>query len=207
MSISNVGSSSLLSQLYVSQSAQSNQSQFQQIQTDFNQLGQDLQSGNLTQAQQDFATLQQALPSGQTQQAQQNSASPVTQAFTALSQALQSGNLQDAQNAFTTLQQDIQQLQQEGTGAGSGQVHHHHHHGGNGSQGASSANGQHGNTIATDFSALSQALQSGDLAGAQSAFATLQQDLTPQFGGYTTSNGGTTGTSSATTGGTLNVTA
>lgn len=203
MSISSVGSSSLLSQLYVSQSTQNNQSQFQQIQTDFNQLGQDLQSGNLTQAQQDFATLQQALPSGQTQQTQQNSASPVTQAFTALSQALQSGDLQGAQTAFTTLQQDIQQVQQQGSG--SGQVHHHHHHGGNGSQGASSANGQ-GNTIATAFSALSQALQSGDLAGAQSAFATLQQDLTQQFGGYT-SNGATTGGSSATTGGTLNVTA
>ena len=204
MSISSVGSSSLLSQLYVSQSTQSNQSQFQQIQTDFNQLGQDLQSGNLTQAQQDFATLQQALPSGQTQQTQQNSASPVTQAFTALSQALQSGDLQGAQNAFTTLQQDIQQLQQQGSG--SGQVHHHHHRGGNNSQGASSANGQQGNTIATDFSALSQALQSGNLAGAQSAFATLQQDLTQQFGGYT-SNGATTGTSTAPTGGTLNVTA
>jgi outer membrane protein assembly factor BamD (BamD/ComL family) len=203
MSVSSVGGNTLLSQLYVSQGTQNNQNQFQQIQSDFNQLGQDLQAGNLTQAQQDFATLQQALPGGQgqTQQTQQTTASPITQEFTALSQALQSGDLQGAQTAFATLQQDIQQEQ------GSGQVqHHHHHHGGGGSQGASSANSQQGNPIATAFSALSQALQSGDLAGAQSAFATLQQDLPQQFSGYG-SNGSQTGTSLAATGSTLNVTA
>jgi outer membrane protein assembly factor BamD (BamD/ComL family) len=191
MSITGVASSTLLTQIYATQNTQNNQSPFQQIQTDFQQLGQDLQAGNLTGAQQDFATLQQALPSGQSQ-SQQNTASPITQAFTALSQALQSGNLQDAQTAFTTLQGDIQQQQ------GSGQVRHHHHHGGNSSQ---------TNPVATAFGALSQALQSGNLSGAQTTFATLQQDLTQQFAGDLASYTGSTGISSAAAGANLNVTA
>ncbi len=201
MSITSVASSTLLTQIYATQSTQNNQSPFQQIQTDFQQLGQDLQAGNLTGAQQDFATLQQALPSGQSQ-SQQNTASPITQAFTALSQALQSGNLQDAQTAFTTLQGDIQQQQ------GSGQVRHHHHHGGgNNSQSTASAASQQTNAVATAFGALSQALQSGNLSGAQTAFATLQQDLTQQFAGDLASYTGSTGSSSAAAGANLNVTA
>jgi outer membrane protein assembly factor BamD (BamD/ComL family) len=200
MSITSVASSTLLTQIYATQSTQNNQSPFQQIQTDFQQLGQDLQAGNLTGAQQDFATLQQALPSGQSQ-SQQNTASPITQAFTALSQALQSGNLQDAQTAFTTLQGDIQQQQ------GSGQVRHHHHHGGNSSQSTPSAASQQTNPVATAFGALSQALQSGNLSGAQTAFATLQQDLTQQFAGDLASYAGSTGSSSAAAGTNLNVTA
>ena len=199
MSITGVASSTLLTQIYATQSTQNNQSQFQQIQTDFQQLGQDLQSGNLTGAQQDFATLQQALPSGQSQ-SQQNTASPIAQAFTALSQALQSGNLQDAQTAFTTLQGDIQQQQ------GSGQ-RHHHHHGGNSSQSTASAASQQTDPVATAFGALSQALQSGNLSGAQTAFATLQQDLTQQFAGDLASYTGSTGSSSAAAGANLNVTA
>jgi len=203
MSITSVASSTLLTQIYATQSTQNNQSQFQQIQTDFQQLGWDLQSGNLTGAQQDFATLQQALPSGQSQ-SQQNTASPITQAFTALSQALQSGNLQDAQTAFATLQGDIRQQQ------GAGQVRHHHHHGGgdnNSSQSTASAATQQTNPVATAFGALSQALQSGNLSGAQTAFATLQQDLTQQFAGDLASYTGSTGSSSAAAGANLNVTA
>ena len=203
MSISSVGSSSLLFQLYVSQSTQSNQSQFQQIQTDFNQLGQDLQSGNLTQAQQDFATLQQALPSGQTQQTQQNSASPVTQAFTALLKRCNQEifrarrtPLPLCSRTFSSCNNKVRVRARSITTITAAEI----------IRKVRLANGQQGNTIATDFSALSQALQSGNLAGAQSAFATLQQDLTQQFGGYT-SNGATTGTSTAPTGGTLNVTA
>jgi outer membrane protein assembly factor BamD (BamD/ComL family) len=199
MSITSVASSTLLTQIYATQSTQNNQSPFQQIQTDFQQLGQDLQAGNLTGAQQDFATLQQALPSGQSQ-SQQNTASPIAQAFTALSQALQSGNLQDAQTAFTTLQGDIQQQQ------GSGQ-RHHHHHGGNSSQSTASAASQQTDPVATAFGALSQALQSGNLSGAQTAFATLQQDLTQQFAGDLASYTGSTGSSSAAAGANLNVTA
>jgi hypothetical protein len=39
------------------------QSNFQRVQSEFKQLGQDLQSGNLTQAQADFVTLSQSLAS------------------------------------------------------------------------------------------------------------------------------------------------
>ena len=39
------------------------QSNFQKVQSEFKQLGQDLQSGNLTQAQTDFVTLSQSLAS------------------------------------------------------------------------------------------------------------------------------------------------
>lgn len=45
------------------QSSQNHPSVFQQIKTEFQQLGQDLQSGNLTAAQSDFTTLSQNLSS------------------------------------------------------------------------------------------------------------------------------------------------
>src|SRR4029077_8607021 len=44
------------------QSIENNPSKFQQIKAEVQQLGQDLQSGNLTQAQSDFATLAQDFP-------------------------------------------------------------------------------------------------------------------------------------------------
>jgi len=52
------------------------QSKFQQIRQDFQKLGQDLQSGNLSQAQTDFSALQQLLPS---QQQSTTSAASTTQ--------------------------------------------------------------------------------------------------------------------------------
>ena len=57
MSVSGISASS-----YLSQSLQSWQTKAQTIQNEFQQLGQDLQSGNLTQAQSDFKTLSQNLP-------------------------------------------------------------------------------------------------------------------------------------------------
>ena len=146
---------------------QNYQNTFQQIRTDFQQLGTDLQAGNLSQAQSDYAALSQDIAGSQTQ-----SNNTINQDFSALGQALQSGNLSDAQNSFSTLLQDLQQ---------SAQVHHHHHHHHGGSQGANSAGAQASNPITQAFQALSNALQSGDLNGAQQAYATLQQDL-QQFG-------------------------
>lgn len=75
------------------------------------QLGQDLQSGNLQAAQQDFATLQQAAASQVPAAASSSTQDPQQ----ALTQALQSGNLAAAQQAFAQLQQ--------------AHGHHHHHHG------------------------------------------------------------------------------
>jgi outer membrane protein assembly factor BamD (BamD/ComL family) len=148
----------------------------QQIQQGFQQLGQDLQSGNLSQAQNDFATLQQYFPGAQQATAAASTtntqnANPLTAAIAQLSQDLQSGNITAAQSDLATVQQDAQQLgQQQGTG----QTHHHHHHGsGAGSdQGSAQQSG-----ISTLFSELGTALQSGNLNAAQQAYSTLQQDF------------------------------
>src|SRR5579862_1040898 len=113
MSVSGILSSNLFN--YQSQSVNNNQ-QFKQ---DFAQLGQDLQSGNLTAAQSDMSTLEQLKPQATT--STQNN--PVAQAFNQLSQDLQSGNVSAAQQDYTTIQQDIQKHVS--------QVHHdHHRHGG-----------------------------------------------------------------------------
>lgn len=63
MSVSGISSNNLYELFYAqnnqnqSTQNQNGQSTPQQIESDFAQLGQDLQSGNLTQAQQDFPTL------------------------------------------------------------------------------------------------------------------------------------------------------
>src|SRR5271170_944903 len=118
MSVTGISSSNLL-QSYFTQGAQN---KFQQIQSQFQQLGQDLQAGNLAQAQSDFATLTQELPSAQQQTgaATSTSTSSVAQAFQALGQDLQSGNLSAAQQDFATIQQDAQQA------SGSGHARHNH---------------------------------------------------------------------------------
>ena len=149
-------------------------SRFQQLRAEFQQLGQDLQSGNLTQAQQDYTTLSQNLPG-----AGQAGANPALQAFAQLGQDLQANNLQAAQRDYTTLQQDAQQAAQVG-----GHHGHHHHHAE--SSPSSSSTSQQNNPIAQAFGALAQDLQAGNLSGAQSAFATLQNDL-QQIGGFVTS--------------------
>jgi hypothetical protein len=149
MSVSGILSSNLFN--YQSQSVNNNQ-QFKQ---DFAQLGQDLQSGNLTAAQSDMSTLEQLKPQATT--STQNN--PVAQAFNQLSQDLQSGNVSAAQQDYTTIQQDIQKHVS--------QTHHHHH----GSGGGESSQ------ISQLFQQLGQDLQSGNLSSAQNAYATLQQDL------------------------------
>jgi outer membrane protein assembly factor BamD (BamD/ComL family) len=138
-------------------SSTTNGSNFQQ---EFQQLGQDLQSGNLSAAQSEFATLQQGVT--QTSSATQSS-SPIAQAFSKLSQDLQSGNLTAAQSDYSTLQQDMQ------TQAASAHGHHRHHHGG------SSENS--GSAVSQLFNELGTALQAGNLSSAQQAYSTLRQDL------------------------------
>jgi len=145
-----------------------------QIQTEFQQLAQDLTSGNLSGAQSDFAALQKNAPG-----AQANSTSPLSQAFSALGKDLQSGNLSAAQQDFATIQQDISAAQQ------TGQVHHHHHHHGGESQASQSTSGQ--SSLAQLFSTLGQDLQSGNLSSAQQAYSALQQDLQQLGGNFATS--------------------
>lgn len=88
----------------------------------------------------------------------QNNVAQRQKDFQDLASALQSGNLVGAQKAFA----DLQQLQP------------------NFSAGIQTQNGQPGSVqspLATDFSALGQALQSGDLPKAKDAFAKLLQDM------------------------------
>jgi hypothetical protein len=115
------------------QSSGNGPSKFQQIKTEFQQLGQDLQAGNLQAAQSDYANVQQ--------DAQQNASQNAAQAH----------------------------------------GHHHHHHHTEGSQ-ESGAN-QGTSAVQQAFTQLAQSLQAGSLSGAQSAFATLQNDL-QQIGGF-----------------------
>ena len=154
MSVSGVSSSSALSQ-----SLQSWQVKAQKIQSEFQQLGQDLQAGNITQAQSDFSSLSQNF-SGSVQ-----SNSSVSQAFSALGTALQSGNLAAAQKAYSTLQQDVQQT---------GQSHHHHHHAGGSSE---NTNSSPGSALGQLLSSLASSLQAGNLSSAQTAYSTLAQGL------------------------------
>jgi len=131
----------------------------QQFQQEFQQLGQDLQSGNLSAAQSDFATMQQSGPPANSTASAQ-STDPIAQAFNQLSTDLKSGNTTAAQQDYATLQQDFQNQ-----GA---HLHHHHHHGGGGSQ---------QNAISQMFQQLGQDLQSGQLSAAQQAYGSLQQEL------------------------------
>jgi DNA-binding FadR family transcriptional regulator len=145
------------------------------IQNDFAALGQALQSGNLTQAQSAFSQLQTDVQS--VRQANQNQTPPVAQDqfvstapptltpaeqvqqdYTQLASALQSGNLTSAQTAFTALQQALQ------TQTGS-------------TTAPSTTPTSSSDPIANDFNALGQALSSGNLSQAQSAFAQLQSDV------------------------------
>jgi hypothetical protein len=121
MSISGIANTALSSLLTATQSAQNGQGNFQQIQSEFQQLGQDLQAGNLTQAQQDCATIQQDFQqqqgAGQVHHhhhhgggAGGQQGSQVSQALNSFSTALQAGNLSRAQTAFAELQQDLEQF-------------------------------------------------------------------------------------------------
>lgn len=103
--------------------------------------------------------------------------------WSALGQALQSGSLSSAQSAFSQLEQDLQSSAQA-QGAG----HHHHHHEVDQAQGVYSAmqttnatnaagTGSSTNSVASDISALKQALQSGDTTSAQNLLTQLQNDL------------------------------
>jgi len=210
MSIIGILSSNLFSgSAHNSQGTRDTTPRFEQIKEQFRRLGQDLQSGNLTQAQTDYATLSNespgASPSGApaatspvgimsatTRTATTGTASAAQQ-FAQLGRDLQSGNLQGAQQDFANLSQSGQQNGAQSVGGHHGQGHHHH---GGGVQSAS-ANSSAQQSISQAFGTLSQDLQAGNLSGAQSAFATLQNDL-QQIGGFTSS--GVAGTSPASTG-------
>lgn len=155
----------------ISGNIQSWQTTTQQRRQDLAQIGSALQQGDISAAQKAFSDLQSLNGSNvASSSSDSNETDTASKDFAALGQALQSGNVSDAQNAFTKLQSDIQ------THKG-GHRHHHHANG-------SDSNGQQ-NNVSNDFSALGQALQSGNLADAQSAFAKIQSDLQSKYASYT----------------------
>lgn len=167
MSVSGISGSGL----YNPQNTQNN---FQEIQQLFQQLGQNLQSGDLSAAQSTFSSLQNLVPQNSSTSSSQSN-SPIARAFAQLGEDLQSGNISAAQQDYEAIQQDFQnqttQNQTQGT-----EGHHHHHHGG----------GRGSSEIGQLLDEVGTALQSGNLSSVQSAFATLQQALT-QNTGQTTS--------------------
>jgi hypothetical protein len=206
MSVTGVASSILS----ILSGSQRQQSPSQLIQSEFQQLGLDLQSGNLAQAKSDFNTLSKNLPSVSqnsgipiNDSAAATNTNPVAQAFAQLGQDLQSGNLSAAQQDFTTIREDsTQQLNVSPV-----QIHHLHHHHVESSEGSSSpSSSQQTNPILQDFSKLAQSLQAGNLQSAQQAFSTLQTDL-QQIGGFITSQSrGAASTAAPPLAATLNVT-
>jgi soluble cytochrome b562 len=146
---------------------QTSQNQMQQFWQDFKQLGQDLQSGNLSAAQSDFASSTSSSSTSSTSSSQ--STNSIAQAFSQLSQDLQSGNLSAAQQDYSTIQQDFQTQATQG--------HHHHHHGSSSDSNSSESSSSGSNEITQLFDQLGQSLQSGNLSAAQQAYGTLQQDF------------------------------
>jgi outer membrane protein assembly factor BamD (BamD/ComL family) len=162
MSVSGISSSNLFNS-----STQSIEAKVKQFQQEFQQLGQDLQSGNLSAAQSDFVTLQQLAPQNNaTSTAQSNS--PIAQAFSQLGQNLQSGNISGAQQDFANIQQAFQNQASQTQGT-QPQSHHHRHHGG--------GNSTSGSAISQLFDQLGTELQSGNIAGAQQTYNSLLQDF------------------------------
>ncbi len=152
MSVSGISASSLFDY-----NTQNVQNKMQQIRQEFQQLGQDLQSGNLSAAQSDFATLQQLQP--QTSSTSPTQSNPITQEFSQLATDLKSGNVSAAQQDYSTIQQDVQSHAAQG---------HHHHHG---------SGGRGESEIGQSISQLGQALQSGNLSNARQVYGSLLQDF------------------------------
>ncbi len=92
----------------------------------------------------------------------QNPVQEVRQDYAELAKALQSGDLTTAQSAFTALQQELQT--QTGSSTSS-------------TASSTTASATSSDPISNDLSALGQALSSGNLTQAQSAFAQLQTDI------------------------------
>ncbi len=96
-------------------------SKFKQFQQEFQQLGKDLQSGNLGQAQSDLERLEQNSPflhattaASTTSAAGASvgaSSNPIAQAFNQLERDLKAGNVVAAQQDFSTIQQTFQNAQ------------------------------------------------------------------------------------------------
>lgn len=145
-----------------SQSVSHTNYQFQN--SEFQQLGQDLASGNLSAAQSDFATLQQNFKSAGSVPSS-SSSNPVSQAFQQLSTDLKSGNLSAAQKDYSTIQGDLNSTSR----------HLRNHHLPRTGDGPGQDNFvQESNSYGASASTNPQSASS---TSAQQVYATLQQEL------------------------------
>ena len=152
---------------------------YQQIRNDYRTLQNDLQTGNLAGAKTDFATLLKDVPQFNSQ-LQNGTATTQAGSLSALSMALQSGDINGAKAALALLGQNLGVAQ-----SGLNQIgpwHHRHHH-----HGTAPVGNNRDQAIQSDFQALSSALQSGNIVGAQQALAQLQKDA-PEFATSANSN-------------------
>jgi len=168
MSIAAISSLSIFQEL---------QSFYQNRQTDLKQLGSALQSGDLAGAQQVYSALAVLGEGGPFANSEPFSKSSRVQAFNAIGEALQAGDLARAQASFATLtgNQSNSSTSEQATPSAFVKL--------TGPQ-PSSAAADNASSIyqqlrayrqqrLADLAQLGQALQSGDLAGAQSAFDAL----------------------------------
>jgi hypothetical protein len=100
------------------------QSSLTQRRSEFEQLSQALQSGDLSAAQKAYTSLTQGSPNSSSSS---NQNSPLAQDFQALGKALQSGDLQGAQTAFAQLQKDASAAAQSQQARGASGAHRGHH--------------------------------------------------------------------------------
>jgi outer membrane protein assembly factor BamD (BamD/ComL family) len=115
MSVSAISTSNLMQ--YNTQNTQNTQNSAQLFRQEFQQLGQDLQSGNLSAAKQDYTSLQQGAENYQAHKhghghrhGDYNQSNEVAQLFQQLGQDLQSGNASAAQSAYSSIQQEFAAL-------------------------------------------------------------------------------------------------
>ena len=167
--------SALSSNLITDLSQQYQQNPLQQIRKDFNQLASALQSGDLSGAQSAYSSIQQLLQDNQSSSnsiSGSNGTSTIQNDFATLGQALQSGDLSQAQSAFSQLQSDFKAASQSAQALPPGEDQY--------VSGASQQGLSVAQQVQQDYAQLASALQSGDLSKAQSAFASLKQELQSQ---------------------------
>ena len=152
-------------QTYQNRTPQNNLQKFQQ---EFQQLGADLQSGNLSAAQGDVTALQQLGAPGSSSSSSSSPSSsssslsnPISQALNQLSEQLQSGNLSGAQQDYSNLQQNLQRP-----------AHMHHHHGHH-------VSGTPSTPVDNELLQLGQSVQTSSQTSAQQAYSALQPELPP----------------------------
>ena len=151
------------------------QNPFRQVRQDFKQLASALQSGSLSHAQSAYSNIQQVLQASEGLSGASAGSSPLQNDFAALGQALQSGDLSQAQSDFAQLQSDGAPKPGQNPPPAQDQYL------------PSSQTTSLEQQARQDYRQLASGLQTGNVAQAQSSFASLQQVLQTQAGDNTNS--------------------